>query len=303
MTERGTLIDHDGRPAVRFRRELAQPAERVWAAITDPGDLARWFPSQVRMEQKVGGTIEFYGDPNQPEVRSTGTILVYEPPARLAYTWLTSELHFMIEPSAGGGCVLTLTDVLEARDTAARNAAGWAVCLAELDKHLAGIAASGPHSDTAESWRRHYEDYVAAGLPSGAWVPGGASGPGLLSVPRASLSHVPPADREPGPRYDDLIDALLEEPGVTPPHGGGFGRSACRFNGKIFVMFVRGRLVLKLPEKRVDQLIAAGLGTRFDANKGTPMREWLSLDPDSDQPWLPLAREALGFARSAPAAS
>jgi hypothetical protein len=31
------------------------------------------------------------------------------------------------------------------------------------------------------------------------------------------------------------------------------------------------------------------------------MREWLSLDPGSDQPWLPLAREALSFARSSPA--
>jgi hypothetical protein len=112
---------------------------------------------------------------------------------------------------------------------------------------------------------------------------------------------MPAADSEPDPRYEDLIDALLAEPGVTPPHGGGFGRSACRFNGKIFVMFVRGRLVLKLPEARVDDLITAGHGARFDANKGTPMREWLSLDPASSQPWLPLAMEALGFARSATA--
>jgi hypothetical protein len=112
---------------------------------------------------------------------------------------------------------------------------------------------------------------------------------------------MPAAEAAPDPRYEDLIDALLAEPGVTPPHGGGFGRTACRCNGKIFVMFVRGRLVLKLPEARVDDLIQAGDGIRFDANKGTPMREWLSLDPGSDQPWLPLAREALGFARSSPA--
>ena len=42
-----------------------------------------------------------------------------------------------------------------------------------------------------------------------------------------------------------------------------------------------------------------GHGERFDANKGTPMREWFSLDPASALPWLPLAREALDFARSA----
>lgn len=64
-------------------------------------------------------------------------------------------------------------------------------------------------------------------------------------------------------------------------------------------MLVRGRLVLKLPAERVDALVAAGHGVRFDANKGTPMREWFSLDPGSGQPWLPLAREALDYARSA----
>jgi hypothetical protein len=102
-------------------------------------------------------------------------------------------------------------------------------------------------------------------------------------------------------RYQDLIDDLLGCTGVTPPPGGsGFGRGAVRFQKKIFVMFVRGRLVLKLPESRVDELVAADEGVRFDANKGTPMREWFSLDPESGLPWLPLAKEALAFARSGP---
>jgi hypothetical protein len=99
-------------------------------------------------------------------------------------------------------------------------------------------------------------------------------------------------------RYQDLVDDLIGADGVTPPRGGGgFGRSALRFHGKIFAMFVRGRLVVKLPAERVGELIAADEGIHFDANKGTPMREWLSLDPDSARPWLPLATEALAFAR------
>jgi hypothetical protein len=104
----------------------------------------------------------------------------------------------------------------------------------------------------------------------------------------------------PEERYEDLVDELIGMPGVTPPRGGGgFGRSALRFDNKIFAMLVRGRLVLKLPAERINALIAAGAGVRFDANKGTAMKEWLSLDPGSPQPWLPLAREALDFARSA----
>jgi uncharacterized protein YndB with AHSA1/START domain len=171
--ERGTLIDHDGRPAVRFRREFAQPAERVWDAITTPDDLAHWFPSKVRIEPRVGGTIEFYGDPNMPEASSSGTILVFEPPTRLAYTWHVTELHFTLEATGDGGCVLTLINVLESRDEAARNAAGWTMCLAELGKHVAGQRADGPHSDTAQTWRQLYDEYVAAGMPSGASIPSG----------------------------------------------------------------------------------------------------------------------------------
>jgi hypothetical protein len=102
----------------------------------------------------------------------------------------------------------------------------------------------------------------------------------------------------PQARYADLVQELAGEAGVTVPDGGrGFGRSALRYRGKIFAMLVRGRLVLKLPASRVDALVAAGAGGHFDASKGTPMREWLSLDPESAGPWLSLANEALDFAR------
>ena len=100
-------------------------------------------------------------------------------------------------------------------------------------------------------------------------------------------------------RFTDLVDELVGVDGVTPPHGGsGFGRSALRFQGKIFAMYVRGALVLKLPAGRVEALVRAGEGVHFDANKGTPMREWLSLEPRSALPWLPLATEALDYARA-----
>lgn len=171
--DRGTLVDHDGRPAVRFRRAYPHPPERVWSAITEPGELERWFPASVSMEHHVGGAVEFTGDPHVDT--RTGEVLVFDPPHRLAFTWGPDELHFQIDPAEDGGCVLALVDVLAARDEAARNAAGWAVCLAELDKRLAGAEAHGPHSATAESWQRHYDEYVAAGMPTGAPIPGGGA--------------------------------------------------------------------------------------------------------------------------------
>jgi hypothetical protein len=101
----------------------------------------------------------------------------------------------------------------------------------------------------------------------------------------------------PDDRFEALVAELLSVPGVTPPGAGrGFGSHALRFQNRIFAMLVRGRLVVKLPRSRVDALVEAGEGVRFDANKGTPMREWLSLSPASRVDWPALAGEALDFA-------
>jgi hypothetical protein len=100
----------------------------------------------------------------------------------------------------------------------------------------------------------------------------------------------------PEERFENLIDEFVGEPGVTPPGAShGFGSHALRVEGRIFAMLVRGELVVKLPAARVDALVEGGDGTRFDANKGTPMKEWLALDRDSSLPWAGLVREALAF--------
>jgi uncharacterized protein YndB with AHSA1/START domain len=170
MTDRGTYVEHEGRPAVRFVRQYPHPAERVWAAVSEPAGLRHWFPSRVELEPRTGGRIAFHDDPNLPA--ASGTVLAYDPPRQLAFTWGGDELHLTVEPDGEAACTLTLINVLEARDAAARNAAGWTVCLAELDKYVHGGAADGPHSATAEPWQEHYAAYVAAGVPSGAPIPG-----------------------------------------------------------------------------------------------------------------------------------
>jgi uncharacterized protein YndB with AHSA1/START domain len=169
MMDRGTFIEHDGRPAVRFTRSYPHPVERVWAAVSEPEGLAHWFPSRVTIEPREGGVIEFADDPHTEP--TTGEVLRYEPPRALSFTWGGDELHVELAPDGDAGCTLTLINVLEARDTAARNAAGWTVCLAELDKSLAGAATTGPHGAQAEPWEPLYDAYVAEGMPHGAPIP------------------------------------------------------------------------------------------------------------------------------------
>lgn len=165
----GSFIEFEGRPAVRFERTYNHPVERVWAAITDPDELAHWFPSSVELEPRAGGTITFSGDPHSAP--QTGVVLAFDPPRRLAYTWGGDELHFELEPLAAAQCRLTLINVLADRSAAARNAAGWDVCLEELGKLVTGLPDRGPHAEAATSWQSRYDAYIATGMPSGAEIP------------------------------------------------------------------------------------------------------------------------------------
>ncbi len=98
-------------------------------------------------------------------------------------------------------------------------------------------------------------------------------------------------------RYAAVARALSGQPRVQAgPGGGRFGSAGLQVDGHIFAMVSsKGEYVVKLPRARVDALVAAGAGHRFDPGHGRIMKEWLALDPGADQDWLGLAREALAF--------
>lgn len=74
-----------------------------------------------------------------------------------------------------------------------------------------------------------------------------------------------------------------------------FGSTSLKSGGKIFAMLVNERLVVKLPAKRVDELVGLGTGERFDPGHGRLQREWLSVRSESADEWLRLAIEAEAF--------
>lgn len=169
VRDKGTYIEVDGRPAVRFIRRYPHAQHRVWQAITDPEQLSTWYPATVSYEPRVGGTIRFIDD--QYSMDLTGTVLAFDPPTAFAFTWGENEVRLAVEADGPDGAILTLIDVLDAEKSAARNAAGWDVCLRELDNVVDEIPTAGPHADSAEPWQPLYEAYIADGLPHGAEVP------------------------------------------------------------------------------------------------------------------------------------
>jgi len=113
--------------------------------------------------------------------------------------------------------------------------------------------------------------------------------------------HPNPRAAEEG--FAAIVSALGQTLGVSTPDappasGARFGSSALRVHGRIFAMVSAQRLVLKLPAKRVTELVDSGRGAPFDGGKGRPMEEWVSLAPEHQDDWLSLATEALGFVGS-----
>ncbi|MEA2778584.1 MAG: hypothetical protein QOK29_128 [Rhodospirillaceae bacterium] len=102
----------------------------------------------------------------------------------------------------------------------------------------------------------------------------------------------------PEARYAELCASFFSRGDVSPSEKKGFGSSALVVDGRIFAMLTRGRLVVKLPKMRVDALVGAGWGERFDANRGRPMKEWLMVNSGHEEEWPSLAQEALAFVAS-----
>ncbi len=101
--------------------------------------------------------------------------------------------------------------------------------------------------------------------------------------------------------FEEIGLRLLQDPEVT--EGTGFGtRPGLRVGTKIFARLGRGgELIVKLPSDRVDQLVASGIGARFEPRRdGRLMREWATIPVRTRREWSRLVDEALRFVRSTP---
>ncbi|ADB32620.1 Activator of Hsp90 ATPase 1 family protein [Kribbella flavida DSM 17836] len=143
-----TLTTENGRTVLRMERRLAHPPEKVWRALTDPAELAHWYPALVEADLRLDGRIvftfadgedDFVDDPD-----NTGVIRAYDPPRLLEFTWGSEVQRWEVTPTAEG-CVLALTSTYDDRASSASLTSGWILCLDALDKALGGSAVPREH--------------------------------------------------------------------------------------------------------------------------------------------------------------
>ena len=160
-----TLHHTEAGPQLRFTRRLAHPPEKVWRAITEPEHLRAWFPDAIEVTSWTpGATLRFRHQGGLYDF--TGEVLAVTPERALEFTWGPDTIRLELAPD-GDGTLLTLLDTLEEVGKAARDGAGWHVCLDELVHHLDGTTAQGTPS---ARWRAVHPDYVSALGPEAATI-------------------------------------------------------------------------------------------------------------------------------------
>jgi uncharacterized protein YndB with AHSA1/START domain len=160
MTDEGTGVgelDLSGeRPMIRYRRVLAHPPEKVWRALTEPEHLTHWFPTTIDCGRAAGASLAFRFETIDIEPM-LGEMLAYDPPRLMEFSWGEDVMRFELTPHPSG-CLLVVSDTIVELGKAARDGAGWQVCLEHLERVLKGGPPTGdPEGDR---WRQVHPGYV-----------------------------------------------------------------------------------------------------------------------------------------------
>jgi uncharacterized protein YndB with AHSA1/START domain len=143
MTDTGGVATGIGRMwpdgerfGIDFTRHYRAEPATVWAAITDPAELPRWF-APVGGDLRAGGRYAIdFGEESQ-----TGEVRACDAPTALTLTWdhpdgPASLVTVTLAPSPAGGTTLTLRHEALPGAGAAGYSAGWHAYLDRLAAHL-----------------------------------------------------------------------------------------------------------------------------------------------------------------------
>lgn len=119
-------------------KELRHSPEKVWAALTEPEQLAQWSPFDADHSLGTVGAkakITTVGAPAEYATAET-TVTRADAPHVLEYKWGHFDMLWQLEEN-GEGTRLTLWTTI-GRNYMAMGAAGWQICFDVMDLYLQG---------------------------------------------------------------------------------------------------------------------------------------------------------------------
>ncbi|HEY3843836.1 MAG TPA: SRPBCC family protein [Acidimicrobiales bacterium] len=151
----GVLARDGAQPVLRMERRLHHPAATVWSALTEEEQLAAWFPTTIEGDRKAGAPLTFgFREVEMPDME--GRMLTFDPPTVMELNWGGDIVRFELTAD-GDGSILTLIVTFAELGKAARDAAGWHVCLQQLDYAVDGDALPWLPADR---WKEVHPGYV-----------------------------------------------------------------------------------------------------------------------------------------------
>jgi uncharacterized protein YndB with AHSA1/START domain len=138
---------------VRFDRHFHAPIDEIWAACTDPEQLAHWF-AEVSGDLRIGGEafIDFDNGEHTPLV-----IRECDPPKSLVADWAfgddaMSTLRVDLAPSDDGGTTMVLEHSMLPGSTGVGYAAGWHAYLDRLADRVSGAEIT--------NWSQRFDELI-----------------------------------------------------------------------------------------------------------------------------------------------
>jgi len=159
----GTVHERDDGYQLRFERHLRHPVETVWAALTDPSQLAQWF-APGEFELRLGGRVYLIFTDGAGVV--DGQVTALTPPRLLEFTWTETGkdlgvVRWALTAEDGGTHLVLTHNVPEsARPSGLGMLAGWHSLLEKLEALLDGVP-FGP-----DRWQELHEHYDRVGAMS-----------------------------------------------------------------------------------------------------------------------------------------
>ena len=141
----GTLSIRGDVAVIGFERRLAHPVDVVWAALTEPDQLAAWL-GEGNVEPREGGQVSIRtgaGDRAEQQRLIAGRVLTWEPPHVFEHEWTqpgveVSVVRYELEP-AGSETILRFTHRRNVTGIAMGGRAGWHAYLDRFAAYLDGL--------------------------------------------------------------------------------------------------------------------------------------------------------------------